>query len=84
MRWLLFASLMLIGPVQAGEFFWHADKFRSAPIVTEEQVRQACSADARRLCWRVFPNREAIVECMTEKRSQIGPGCATMLKATGK
>jgi hypothetical protein len=85
MRWLLFAFVMLIGPVQAGDFFWRPNQFYQPPIVTEDQVRSACEPDVRRLCpAELLIGPYAIRRCMTAKRSLIGPACSTVLKAIGR
>jgi hypothetical protein len=84
-RWILLAALVGIGPVQAGGFFFHPGEYRQAPVVTEEQIKQACAVDAQRLCARaMLHGREAVIACMQEKRGKVGPGCSTVLTAAGK
>jgi hypothetical protein len=83
MKWAPLALVILITPAWAGSSFWHPDRFRSQ--VTEDQITQACAADAQRLCASaMLKGRAAVVSCMAGKRAQIGPACMSLLKAAGK
>jgi hypothetical protein len=45
-------------------------------------VRQACAADAERLCSKHFGNRPAIVSCMRANSAKLSAGCIAARKRT--
>jgi len=47
----------------------------------EDATREACRADAMRLCGMYVPDVERITNCMTEKFKEVSPQCrAAMIK----
>jgi len=49
-----------------------------------EEVKQACTPDAMRLCQQFIPDRAKITRCMMSKRSQISAPCRAAMRAEGQ
>jgi hypothetical protein len=49
-----------------------------------EEVKQACTPDAMRLCQEFIPDRAKITHCMMSKRSQISAPCRAAMRAEGQ
>src|SRR5262249_26391943 len=46
----------------------------AASAETSEE-RQACIGDAFRVCWSAIPNRNNVLQCLVENKSQLNPDC---------
>jgi hypothetical protein len=44
-----------------------------------EDVTQACTPDAMRLCGEFIPDREKVKVCMLRKRAQLSEACRTAI-----
>jgi hypothetical protein len=44
-----------------------------------DEVRQACTPDAMRLCSEFIPDAERVKKCMLSKRSQLSEPCRTAM-----
>jgi hypothetical protein len=40
-----------------------------------QEDEAACTPDVMRLCQEHVPNRQAIIACMVQKKSELGPEC---------
>jgi hypothetical protein len=40
-----------------------------------QEDEAACTPDVVRLCQEHIPNRQAIIACMVQKKSELGPEC---------
>lgn len=49
-----------------------------------ESPRQACSADAQKLCSSAIPNRQKVLACLEQNREQLSQACKAALEAAGK
>jgi hypothetical protein len=49
-----------------------------------QDVQQACTPDAMRLCSEFIPDVAKITACMKAKRSQISAPCLTAMRGGGK
>lgn len=56
----------------------------SAANAQSEELKQACTPDAMRLCQEFIPDRAKITRCMMRKRSQISAPCLAAMRAEGK
>lgn len=56
----------------------------SAANAQSEELKQACTPDAMRLCQEFIPDRAKITRCMMSKRSQISAPCRAAMRAEGK
>lgn len=56
----------------------------SAANAQSEELKQACTPDAMRLCGEFIPDRAKITRCMMSKRSQISSPCRAAMRAEGK
>src|ERR1044072_3519233 len=41
--------------------------------------RQACIGDAFRVCWSAIPDRNNVLQCLIENRSQLNPSCREVI-----
>jgi hypothetical protein len=41
--------------------------------------RQACIGDAFRVCWSAIPDRNNVLQCLVENRSQLNPSCREVI-----
>ncbi len=55
----------------------------NAANAQSEEVRQACTPDAMRLCQQFIPDRAKITRCMMSKRSQISAPCLAAMRSEG-
>jgi hypothetical protein len=55
----------------------------NAANAQSEEVRQACTPDAMRLCQQFIPDRAKITRCMMSKRSQISAPCLAAMRSQG-
>ena len=51
---------------------------------SEAQKREACIADALRLCAAYLPDRARITECMISKRDQLSSQCQAILASSAR
>ena len=56
----------------------------SAANAQSEELKQACTPDAMRLCQQFIPDRAKITRCMMSKRSQISAPCLAAMRAEGR
>ena len=69
--WLIIPGSIIIGGIGAAN-------------AQSEEVKQACTPDAMRLCQEFIPDREKITRCMMRKRSQISAPCLAAMHSEGK
>lgn len=69
--WLIVPGSIIIGGIGAAN-------------AQSEEVQQACTPDAMRLCHEFIPDRAKITHCMIAKRSQISAPCRTAMRAEGQ
>src|SRR5215510_11890054 len=50
----------------------------AASAETSEE-RQACIGDAFRVCWSAIPDRNNVLQCLVENRSQLSPDCREII-----
>jgi hypothetical protein len=50
----------------------------TASAETAEE-RQACIGDAFRVCWSAIPDRNNVLQCLVENRSQLSPDCREII-----
>jgi len=43
------------------------------------EERQACIGDAFRVCWAAIPDRQNVLACLIENRSQLNPDCREVI-----
>ena len=55
----------------------------NAAKAQSEEVRQACTPDAMRLCQEFIPDVAKITRCMMSKRSQISAPCLAAMRSQG-
>src|SRR5262245_35775428 len=50
----------------------------AASAETSEE-RQACIGDAFRVCWAAIPDRNNVLQCLIDNRSQLNPSCREVI-----
>jgi hypothetical protein len=50
----------------------------TASAETAEE-RQACIGDAFRVCWSAIPDRNNVLQCLVENKSQLNPDCREVI-----
>jgi len=50
----------------------------AASAETSEE-RQACIGDAFRVCWSAIPDRNNVLQCLVDNRSQLNPDCREII-----
>lgn len=56
----------------------------SAANAQSEELKQACTPDAMRLCQQFIPDRAKITRCMMSKHSQISAPCLAAMRGEGR
>jgi hypothetical protein len=64
--WLALPAGLLIGGINAAS-------------AQSEEVRQACTPDAMRLCSEFIPDAEKVKTCMIRKRGELSEACRTAI-----
>jgi len=67
-RWLVVPAGILLGALTA------------ANAEVNDDVRQACTPDAMRLCSEFIPDAGKVKTCMLSKRSQLSEACRTAMR----
>ena len=68
--WLIVPGSILVGGITAAN-------------AQSQELQQACTPDAMRLCQQFIPDRAKITHCMMSKRSQISATCRAAMRAEG-
>jgi hypothetical protein len=71
-RWLVLPIGLLVGGINA------------ASAEVSEEVQQACTPDAMRLCSEFIPDRAKITACMMHKRRELSQACVTAMHGGAK
>jgi hypothetical protein len=66
-RWLALPVGLLVGGINA------------ASAEVSQEVQQACTPDAMRLCSEFIPDRAKITACMMHKRRELSETCLTAM-----
>jgi len=69
--WLMLPASIILGGIGAAN-------------AQSEEVKQACTPDAMRLCQEFIPDRAKITRCMMSKRSQISAPCLAAMRSEGQ
>jgi hypothetical protein len=56
----------------------------AASAQVSQEVEQACTPDAMRLCSEFIPDRAKITACMMHKRRELSETCLTAMHGIGK
>ena len=71
-RWLALPVGLLVGGINA------------ASAEVSQEVQQACTPDAMRLCSEFIPDRAKITVCMMHKRRELSETCLAAMRGLGK
>jgi hypothetical protein len=66
-RWLVLPVGLLVGGINA------------ASAEVSQEVEQACTPDAMRLCGEFVPDRAKVTACMMHKRRELSQTCLTAM-----
>jgi hypothetical protein len=70
------AALKLLCAIAAALTFVVSGWAASAETAEE---RQACIGDAFKVCWSAIPDRNNVLQCLIENRSQLNPDCREII-----
>lgn len=56
----------------------------NAASAQSQEVEQACTPDAMRLCQEFIPDREKVKVCMIRKRAQLSQACLVAMRGEHK
>jgi len=70
--WLALPVVLLLGAISA------------ASAEVSQEVQQACTPDAMRLCSEFIPDRAKITACMIRKRRELSEACLTAMRGGRK